>query len=174
MATGIATFEWKQEELHAFQILVKKMSCLPVLAFPNTEKPLVILLDASKEVVGAALLQKLARWRYLPLKFSRCTLIRTERKFSTSEQESFFFILVLRKFRHFLQEIPFVLFSNLQALRTVLWKADLHQKRHVDLTWWQNSSLKSAIWWEVQTSLQINCQVASAWRQMNHLLQIWK
>ena len=69
------------EALEAFDHL--KAACLqaPILAFPDFDKPVLLVTDASRRGLGAVLSQKQADWRYHPIAYASCVMNETEQRY---------------------------------------------------------------------------------------------
>ena len=48
-------FEWNKECHTAFDYLKESLAMVPVLAYPDTSKPYILLTDASDDCIGASL-----------------------------------------------------------------------------------------------------------------------
>ena len=66
--------------LEAFKTLKKECMTIPILAFTNYTKPLLLETDASKDGLGAVLSQKQMDGRYLPVAFGSRTLMPHEKQ----------------------------------------------------------------------------------------------
>ena len=75
------------EAQEAIGILEGKVQSMPVLAFPDFDKPFLLERDASKEGLGAVLFQKQSdRW-YHPVAFGSCSLTPSEKNYHSSKLE---------------------------------------------------------------------------------------
>ena len=66
-----------------------KVACLqvPVLAFPDFNKPFLLETDASGRGLGAVLSQKQADGRYHPIAYASCVMNETEQRYHSNKQE---------------------------------------------------------------------------------------
>ena len=69
---------------------------------PDTEKPFVVVTDASDYGVGASLEQTDEQGRRRPVSFFSHKLNKCERKYPVHERELLAFVLSLRVWRHYL------------------------------------------------------------------------
>ena len=93
----------------AMGILKGKVQSVPVLVFPDLDKPFLLKTDASKEGLGAVLSQKQSDGRYHPIAFGSCSLTPSEKNYHSSKLE--FLALkwsVTEHFKEYLMYAPFV------------------------------------------------------------------
>ena len=62
------------EAQEAINILKRKVQSMPILVFPDFNKPFLVEMDASKEGLGVVLSQKQSDGRYHPVTFRSCSL----------------------------------------------------------------------------------------------------
>ena len=70
------------ETWEAVDILKGKVQSLPVLVFPDFDKPFLLETDASKEELGAVLSQKQSDGRYHPVAFGSHSLRKPDSRWS--------------------------------------------------------------------------------------------
>ena len=90
-------------------ILKRKVQSVPVLVFPDFDKPFLLEMDASKEGLGAVLSQKQGDGYYHPVTFGSCSLTLSEKNYHSSKLE--FLALkwsVMEHFKEYLAHSPFV------------------------------------------------------------------
>ena len=80
---GPVTLTSEAEE--AVQLLKEKILSVPVLVFPDFDKPFLLETDASKEGLGAVLSQKQYHGCYHPIAFGSRTLTPSEQKYHSSK-----------------------------------------------------------------------------------------
>ena len=68
-------------------ILKGKVQSMPILVFPDFDKPFLLETDASKEGLGAVLSQKQSDGWYHPIPFGRCSLTLSEKNYHSSKLE---------------------------------------------------------------------------------------
>ena len=94
----------KEEALHAFKVLREVCITTPVLAFADYEKPFLLETDASKEGLGAVLLQKQADGYHKLLGDNDQVLTAQEQNYHSSKLESLALKWVLTE--HFKEYLP--------------------------------------------------------------------
>ena len=93
----------------AMGILNGKVQSMPVLVFPDFDKPFLLETDASKEELGAVLSQKQSNRWYHPVAFGSHSLTPLEKNYHSSKLE--FLTLkwnVTKHFKEYLMYTPFV------------------------------------------------------------------
>ena len=75
------------EAQDAVRLLKEKILSVPVLVFPDFDKPFLLDTDASKEGLGAVLSQKHDDGCYHPVAFGSRTLIPSEQNYHSSKLE---------------------------------------------------------------------------------------
>ena len=66
-------------------ILKRKIQSMPVLVFPDFDKPFMLETDASKEGLGAVLSQKQSDGHYHPVTFGSHSLTPSEKNYHSSK-----------------------------------------------------------------------------------------
>ena len=75
------------EVREAMNILKRKVQSMPVLIFPDFDKPFLLETDASKEGLGAVLPQKQSDGCYHPVTFGSHSLTPAEKNYHSSKLE---------------------------------------------------------------------------------------
>ena len=97
------------EAWETVDILKRKVQSVPILVFPDFDKPFLLKMDTSKEGLGAVLSQKQGDGCYHPVTFSSCSLTPSEKNYHSSKLE--FLTLkwsVTEHFNEYLMYLPFV------------------------------------------------------------------
>lgn len=105
-------FQWTPTADKAFQLLKKAMVSALVLAVPDFSKTFVLETDACKDGVGAVLMQQGHPLAYLSKAF--CP---KNQALSTYEKECLALLMVMEKWRPYLQHRRFMIRTDHQALR---------------------------------------------------------
>ena len=84
-----ARFKWTSECQTAFDFLKESLTVVPLLAYPDTDKPYVLYTDASNNCIGACLTQKTDNEEEKPIYFLSHKLSPTQTKWSTIEKEGY-------------------------------------------------------------------------------------
>ncbi|MCO5580356.1 hypothetical protein L7F22_034222 [Adiantum nelumboides] len=97
-----SVFEWKEEQIKAFQILKNMLTVAPVLIVPDWKLPFHIFVDASHLAVGAALMQEQRRGWLRPIYYANRVLTPAEKNYIVTERECLGMVYALQKFKHYL------------------------------------------------------------------------
>ena len=119
------------EAQEAVGILKEKVQSVPVLVFPNFEKPFLLETDASKEGLGVVLSQKQSDGWYHPIAFGNHSLTLSEKNYHRSKLE--FLALkwsVTEHFKEYLAYMPFVVRTDNNPLTYVLTMPNLDATGH--------------------------------------------
>ena len=126
---GLVDLPSKAQE--AMDILKGKVQSVPVLVFPDFNKPFLLETDASKEGLGAVLSQNQSDGRYHPVTFESHFLTLAEKNYHSSKLE--FLTLkwsVTEHFKEYLAYVPFVVWTDNNLLTYVLTTPNLDATRH--------------------------------------------
>ncbi|KAG5861100.1 hypothetical protein JTB14_012836 [Gonioctena quinquepunctata] len=125
-------FKWTAEAENAFQQIKGLVSKPLSLARPDPTRPFCLQTDASYVGIGAVLYQEGPEGRKNVVAYSSSKLNKTEKRYHINEIECLAVIWAVRKWRHFLQDAPFKLFTDNSAL---LW-LDRMKDEKAKLTRW--------------------------------------
>ena len=123
--------ELTPEALQAFEDLKKKCMTAPVLVFTDFKKPFRLETDASREGLGAVLLQESDDGQYHPVAFASRELKGGEPKYHSSKLE--FLALkwvVTEQFHEYLQYQPFTVQTDNNPLTYILMTPNLDALGH--------------------------------------------
>ena len=112
-------------------ILKRKVQSVPVLVFPDFDKPFLLKMDASKEGLGAVLSQKQSDGCYHPVAFGSRSLTPSEKNYHSSKLE--FLTLkwsVMDHFKEYLAYSPFMVWTDNNPLTYVLMTPNLDATGH--------------------------------------------
>ena len=104
---------------------------MPVLVFPDFDRPFMLKTDASKEGLGAVLSQKQRNGKYHPITFGSCSLMPSEKNYHSSKFE--FLVLkwsVTEHFKEYLTKAPIIVWMDNNPLMNVLTMPNLDTTRH--------------------------------------------
>ena len=113
------------------QLLKEKIQSVPIVVFPNFDKPFLLETDASKEGLGAVLSQKQDNGHYHPVTFGSRTLMPSEQNYHSSKLE--FLTLkwsVTEHFKEYLAYAPFTVHMDNNPLTYVLTTPNLDMAGH--------------------------------------------
>ena len=97
---------------------------MPILVFPDFNKPFLLKTDASKEGLGAVLSQKQSDGCYHPVTFGSHSLTPSEKNYHSSK----FLVLkwsVMEQFKEYLMYSPFVVWTDNNPLSYMLMMPNL-------------------------------------------------
>ena len=121
------------EAQEAIKFLKRKVQSMPVLVFPDFDKPFLLEMDASKKGLGTVLSQKQSDGRYHPVAFGSCSLTPSEKNYHSSKLE--FLTLkwsIMEHFKEYLVYSPFVVQTGNNRLTYMLMMPNLDATGH----WW--------------------------------------
>lgn len=131
------TFRWEDQEgaedayQKAYQLLVKRG---PFLAFPTPGVKIELATDASQFAIGAILFQSVeGERRYLS--FNSRVLSEAEQKYSTPKKELISILFHLKYYRDYLLGKKFNLYTDAEALSSVLKRLDQPKKNSILAGW---------------------------------------
>lgn len=110
----------------AFEKLKEALSIVPVLMYPDYEKPLIVSTDSSSKAVGAVLSKLHKNGRELPIYYASRNLNDAENKYSAFERETLGIVFALKKFSYYLLSQKFKLYTDHQAQKYVINLRDPH------------------------------------------------
>ena len=119
------------EAREAVDILKRKVQSVPVLVFPDFDKPFLLEMDASKKGLGAVFSQMQSNGCYNPVTFISHSLTPSEKNYHSSELE--FFVLkwsVMEHFKEYLVYSPFVVQTDNNPLTYMLMMHNLDTTGH--------------------------------------------
>ena len=115
-----ARFKWTSECQTAFDFLKESLTVVPLLAYPDTNKPYVLYTDASNNCIGACLTQKTDDEEEKPIYFLSHKLSQTQTRWSTVEKEGFAIYYALQKLDHYLHNAKFTIKTDHKPLKYIL------------------------------------------------------
>lgn len=108
-------FIWTKMHSNAFQKLKDELQKNVMLCFPDMTKPISIASDASQLAIGAVL-QQLVKDTWLPIAFYSKRLMPSQTRYSTFDRELLAAKEAVKHFRHFIEGIDFILFTDHRPL----------------------------------------------------------
>ena len=99
-------FQWKTNQIEAFECLKRKISSTPVLAHYDHTLETQLRTDASDVGLGAIILQKHEK-KWKPVAFASRQIRGAELNYPVSDKECLAIIYAIEKFRHYLEGIKF-------------------------------------------------------------------
>jgi transposase InsO family protein len=117
--------KWTDEHQLAFQGVKAALASGPVLAFPNFDKPFILLSDCSNVQKGGVLLQIDEQGVERPIAYASQRLNAAEVKYSIQAKEAVAGLFCIRKWRKFLLGSPTVWITDHASLTSLRTKQDL-------------------------------------------------
>ena len=123
-----AHYKWSEKHDKAFQYLKDSLSVVPLLAYPDPNKPYTLYTDASGTCIGACLTQSCEEIddtlpnvnNEKPIYYLSHKLSRTQCKWSTVEKEAYAIHFALQKLDHYLHGAQFVIKTDHKPLKYLL------------------------------------------------------
>ena len=123
-----AHYKWSAKHEEAFQYLKDSLSVVPLLAYPDTNKPYTLYTDASGTFIGACLTQSCDVTGDIipnvsnekPIYYLSHKLSKTQCKWSTVKKEAYAIHFALQKLDHYLHGAQFVIKTGHKPLKYLL------------------------------------------------------
>ena len=113
---GSDIITWNEEAISAFEHMRKCLMSEPILIYPDFSEKFLIYTDASNYGVGAVLSQ-MRDGKDQPVAYASRHFNEPEMKYSTIEKEAAAVVFGIKRFRHYLQDEPFVIISDHRPLQ---------------------------------------------------------
>lgn len=110
----------------SFYALKDTVSKPPTLVFPDVNKKFSVYTDASKNALGALLMQKNDKCKLVVVQYASPSLTKSKRICSTFEKEAAAVISALEKYRRHLLGAPFIIYCVQKALQSSFANVNLH------------------------------------------------
>ena len=111
-------FHWGPSCQQAFEILKKKLTSSPILAYPDFSLPFLLQTDASDTAIGAVLSQVQEGQEHVIAYWSR-RLDKPERNYSTVEREALAAVAALKEFYPYVYGFPCTLLTDHNPLTSL-------------------------------------------------------
>jgi hypothetical protein len=112
---------WTKEQTAAFLLLKEKLSCAPVLLYPDPSQPFTLFFDSSSKVaLGGVLCQTGDDGELHPVAFESRQLTSAEKAYPVHELEALAFVHCVKKWRHFLDAQRFQVFTDNRSVQSIL------------------------------------------------------
>lgn len=118
-------FTWTDEAQDSFDKLKLCLITAPVLSHPDFKKPFVIQCDASGTGVGSVLYQLSDDGLEHPIAYMSKKLNAAQRNYSVTELECLAAVLSLKKFRAYVEGMPFKVVTDHASLKWLMTQKDL-------------------------------------------------
>ena len=116
LLTKEARFKWGLEQQQAFDSLKGKMTSPPILKYPDLTKPFILVTDASSYCIGATLAQIGDDNQQHPIAYASNVLSKSQQNWSSFQREFYALKYYCIKFRTYLLQGKFKVYTDHQAL----------------------------------------------------------
>lgn len=113
------------QAIESFNKLKVALTTSPVLSHPVFDKRFYVQCDASNLGIGAVLYQLDAEGLERPIAFHSAQLSKAEQNYSVTERECLAVISAIKKFRPFIELMPFTVVTDHSALKWLMGQKDL-------------------------------------------------
>ena len=110
-----AQFKWSDTHQRAFEYLKDSLTAVPLLVYPDSNKPYVLYTDSSDTCIGACLTQE-CDGDEKPIYYLSHKLSRSQCKWSVVEKEAFAIHFALQKLDYYLHNSQFVIRTDHKPL----------------------------------------------------------
>ena len=114
-----ARFSWSEEAQKAFDFIKESLMVVPLLVYPDLNKPYVLYTDASQYCIGACLTQEVDG-EEKPIYFLSHKLTPTQTRWPTIEKEAYAIHYSVQKLNHYLHDATFVIRTDHKPLKYIL------------------------------------------------------
>ena len=114
-----AHLKWSDTHQRAFEYLKDSLTAVPILVYPDSNKPYVLYTDSSDTCIGACLTQE-CDGDEKPIYYLSHKLSRSQCKWSVVEKEAFAIHFALQKLDYYLHNSQFVIRTDHKPLKYLL------------------------------------------------------
>ena len=114
-----SNFKWSDVHQKAFEFLKESLTTVPLLVYPDLNKPYVLYTDASDTCIGTCLTQE-CDGDEKPIYYLSHKLCRSQCKWSIVEKEAFGIHFALQKLDYYLHNAQFVIKTDHKPLKYLL------------------------------------------------------
>lgn len=118
-------FEMTDSALKSLEQLKEALCSAPVLVHPNYSKPFIVQCDASSTGIGAVLCQLDDEGVERPIYYHSQKLNKAQRNYSVTELECLAAVSAVKKFRPYIEMLPFKIITDHASLRWLMGQRDL-------------------------------------------------
>ena len=128
-----AHFKWTEDCQQGFELLKRKLTEAPVLAYPNFSTGFTIETDASYPGLGAILSQEQEDGCFHPVSYASRALSPAERNYGITDLETLAVVWAITHFRHYLYNQQVRIYTDHAAVKSVLQNPNISGKH---TRWW--------------------------------------
>lgn len=126
MSNKTGKFEWSKAAQIAFDKLKQALSTAPILAHPDFNRRFYIQCDASTHGVGSVLYQLEDDGSEKPIAYMSQKLNSAQKNYSVTELECLAAVLSIKKFRAYVEGMPFTVITDHASLKWLMDQRDLN------------------------------------------------
>ena len=131
-----AWFSWTEDCQRSFNMLKEQLTAIPLLAYQDLSRPMILYTDASDQCIGACLTQPCPERdgpipgvpEEVPIYFLSHKLSPTQQRWPVIEKEAYAIVYALEKLNYYLSGATFVIKTDLKPLQ-YLFEADWTNKK---------------------------------------------
>ena len=123
-----ARFRWESQHQEAFQFIKDSLTVVPLLVYPDPNKPYVLYTDASDKCIGSCLVQEGDDGEEKPIYFLSHKLSDSQVRWSTIEKEAFAIFYSLQKLHFYLCNARFTIKTDHMPLIYLLKSPSTNRK----------------------------------------------
>ena len=131
-----ARFKWTEECQRSFDCLKEQLTAIPLLTYPDLNRPMVLYTDASEQCIGACLTQPCPEKEgpvpgipeEVPVYFLSHRLSPTQQRWPVIEREAYAIVYALQKLDYYLNGATFTIKTDHRPLQ-YLFEADWTNKK---------------------------------------------
>lgn len=116
---------WNSDAQSAFEKLKFALSTAPLLSHPNFDKRFYIQCDASMYGIGSVLFQLSEDGKECPIAYLSQKLNAAQRNYSVTELECLAAVISVKKFRPYIEGMPFTIITDHASLKWLMDQTDL-------------------------------------------------
>lgn len=122
---NIRRFTLSEEALCAFDRLKNSLTSAPVLVNPDFSRHFYVQCDASSLGVGGVLFQMDEEGHEHPIAYMSAKLNKAQRNYSVTELECYAAVLSVKKFRPYIEGLPFTIITDHASLKWLMSQTEL-------------------------------------------------
>jgi len=113
-----AHFNWGPEQESSYNALKNYLINIPVMAYPDLQKPYTLYTDASDYCIGGVLTQQHEDGEHV-IQYLSHQLTKGQQKWPTIEKEGYAIVYAVNKLRHYLLGSKFTIYTDHKPLRSL-------------------------------------------------------
>lgn len=119
-------FKMTEEAIESFDKLKQLLNTAPVIVHPNFKEHFYLQCDASNYGIGAVLYQKDENGNEKPISYFSQKLNSAQMNYSVTEKECLAAVLAIKRFRSYIELMPFAVITDHASLKWLMSLKDLN------------------------------------------------